>query len=157
MKRHDNLVSAVRTALDQLFKPKPKDWTVAVKEALCEACLRCHPNAWLCASGPRNAACREWLYDVTCLLYDKREYVRHIPLVAEVEWSCRRAIYYDFEKLLVSGADVRVMVFKGRYFRGDPDPFEEFSEYIKRLKTTGSGGTYVLAARYKDRFKYRRI
>lgn len=152
------LVKAVRTALDRLFEKRrqPADWTVAVKKALCRACLECHSDAWVGASRVKTAG-REWLYDVSCLLYDPDGYVRRTPLVAEVEWSQRTAIWYDFEKLLVARADVRVMVLDGTWWANDDERFVEFAEYIKRLETAKPRDTYLLVAWLPHRFEYRQF
>jgi hypothetical protein len=52
----------------------------------------------------------EWLYDLTCLKYDKDGYLEDIPLVLESEWGDRRLVDADFQKLVVARADHRVMV-----------------------------------------------
>ena len=127
-----------------------------MKKALCRACLECHSDAWVGASRVKTAG-REWLYDVSCLLYDPDGYVRRTPLVAEVEWSQRTAIWYDFEKLLVARADVRVMVLDGTWWANDDERFVEFAEYIKRLETAKPRDTYLLVAWLPHRFEYRQF
>ena len=158
------LVKSVRTALDRLFVEKgrmpvaDRERTIAVKQALCMACLETHPKAWVGASrmGMKGVG-QEWLYDVTCVQYDKNYYLRRTRLVAEIEWSQRAAIWYDFEKLLVAQADVRVMVFKGTWWAKDDERFVEFARYIQRLKTAKPRDTYLLAAWFPDHFEYRQF
>ena len=50
------------------------------------------------------------LYDVTWLKHENDELV-DAPLVAECEWGNKRDIEYDFEKLLLARAGVRLMIF----------------------------------------------
>ena len=161
----DQIVCEVRNALHELHNKQVVDWTKEVKTALCEACKRCNQQLKLYANGVDKVVdnCKiadggEWLYDVTCLSYDAGGYIRRIPLVAESEWGSKDDVYYDFEKLLLARADVRVMVFDGRvYGAANMDRFEEFAKYIGKCDSTETGDTYLLAAWMPDKFECCRI
>ena len=160
----DKIISEVRAALDALFsKPALGNagkaiWTKEVTTTLCNACKACNPNFHFCAKGVAGVAeSGEWLYDVTCLMYDGDDYLKKIPLVAECEWGDQDKIYYDFEKLLLARADVRVMVFDSKYWAPDDDKFEEFAKYTCKYDHTQTGDTYLFAAWTPDKFDYRRI
>jgi hypothetical protein len=65
---------------------------------------------------------REWLFDIHFYTDSNEPYsVESLPLVAECEWNPRRkgdsivpfsGIKYDFQKLIVSNAELRLMIFK---------------------------------------------
>ena len=155
------LVKAVRTGLTRLVKKGKmpstnRERTAAVKRALCKACLKVHREAWVGASGvDMEGVDGEWLYDVTCLKYERPDYyLRRTLLVAEIEWSRGGDIWRDFEKLPIAQADVRVMVFDSKWLRDCKDPFQEFKEYIKRLETVKATDTYLVAAWCDDHFEY---
>ena len=63
---------------------------------------------------PEGSDGPEWLYDQTWMYHnsgDRSKYGWSISLVAECEWGNLDEIQYDFDKLLQSRADVRVMIF----------------------------------------------
>lgn len=155
----DELITAVRTALDAIFRRRGDlNWTAEVKQALITACRECVQDAELYAGSVENAADGlEWLYDVTCLVYHDDAYLKRIPLVAESEWGNPQAIFYDFEKLLLARADVRVMVFDGGYWGEEENKFETLARYITRCDRTEPGDTYLLAAYTDAGFEYCRI
>ena len=163
------LVKAVRANLDALFERRKRRrrrrvpdhldytaWTADVKQALCEACKSVDRDAWVGASGVESDD-SEWLYDVACLKYDDEGYLRRTLLVAEVEWCRDGDIWYDFEKLLVAQADVRVMVFLGTYWPKSDPRFKYFGKYVKKLETAKPSDTYLIAERHLCRFEYRQF
>ena len=84
----------------------------------------------------------EWLFDVTCLKYEGEWPTQQkVRLVAEVEWSGENKIRNDFAKLLVTRAEVRVMVYHQHCME-----FDRLAEYIHQCEDTQLGDTYLLAA-----------
>ena len=162
----DELITEVRAGLDRVYREYMAgddewtlpEWTQRVKTALCEACRAWNDDCWIYASSvPEDSPVSgsEWVFDVTCLLYDSDGYQRRIVLAAEGEWSRNEhELWRDFEKLLVSRADVRVMVFDGAYW-GTNNP--DFATYITRAEQTQPGDTYLLAGYTNDGFEYVRI
>ena len=55
----------------------------------------------------------EFLYDVSWRELDNCGRIISFPMVAESEWGPLREIEYDFQKLLLARAKVRVMVYDG--------------------------------------------
>ena len=122
----DDLQSAVVEALegiDGACIPERVDtpWTEAVLGALSEAGDEL--EFYACATGqPPGARHGGWLWDCTWLDYeddDPHKPLRWAPMVAECEFKASRseseylkAILYDFEKLLVANAPLRVMIFE---------------------------------------------
>ena len=90
-----------------------REWTREVKLALCAA------GNSMRYSTRSDAACathgHQWLFDVCWLQYeggDPDKSVRHVALAAESEWSPRDwEVQDDFQKLMISRAELRVMVF----------------------------------------------
>ena len=152
----NQIIDEARMALDALFNRRVRDWTVEVKTALCNACRNCNTEFYLYATGVQTAHGGEWLYDVSCLLYDENNYLKDIGLVAESEGVSKARVYEDFEKLLLVRAEVRVMVFDGRLWTQD-DRFTKFSQYIMKCERTEPGDIYLLAAWLAEGFQYCRI
>lgn len=89
----------------------------------------------------------EFLYDVTWLrttdgTADGR--ITQVPLVAEIEWGDKGDVWYDFQKLLVARAGVRVMIFDDR----EGQLLAELRDHIRHY---AHGGDRYLLARYIDR------
>lgn len=177
----DEIIREVRRALDAIFEKtkelekiegaeqkleSTKWWTNQVMTALCDWSLE--KGFWVDVSGMNEFAeaypgrvGNEFLYDLTCLKRDG-EWLEEIPLVAECEWGKPQGIEYDFQKLLLARADVRLMVFNGNHYRTD-DPrssdaktsiesggLEKFVDYIKKYKQTKKGDAYLFAARLHE-------
>ena len=122
----DALQTAVVAALDDvdgscIAEGRDSPWTEAVLKALSQTGQKL--GFYVCAAGkPPGARHGEWLWDCTWLDYegdDPHKPLRLAPMVAECEWkgSVRgseylKKILYDFEKLLVANAPLRVMVFE---------------------------------------------
>ena len=79
----------------------------------------------------------EWLFDLHWYTDGKKPYTTlTLPLVVECEWQQKRkgdkvnkfsGIKYDFQKLLVTNAELRLMIFK--VVR--PTDFDELAEYFE--------------------------
>ncbi|MDP4114530.1 MAG: hypothetical protein Q8903_00260 [Bacteroidota bacterium] len=55
----------------------------------------------------------EWLYDMVWYKENSDNMLIEVPLVLEMEWSrFDKDIKYDFEKLLLSNSELRVMIFQ---------------------------------------------
>src|SRR5881409_3332494 len=83
-------------------------WTRAIKEAVGEVGEQ--HGFLVCAAESRFADNGEWLYDLTWLkVEDKKRVVVAIPLALESEWTPNDEMMFDFQKLVVSKAEHRVM------------------------------------------------
>ena len=162
MSEKERIVDAVRTGLDELQVKSVSDWTKEVKTTLCQACREALKDSGqrvkLFASGVGDEADGgEWLFDVTCLLYDEEGFIHRVPLVAESEWGLRTEVGDDFEKLLLARADVRVMVVDRNYWDSTEDVAAELAPYVAGYLDGTPADTYLLAAWTRDGFEYRVI
>ncbi len=87
-------------------------WTRGIKRRLYD--LGCKYDYTICASGLDGDSEAEWLYDVVWYKEDgKGQDARlvDVPMIAECEWNAGIGhIKYDFEKLLLGNAPLRVMI-----------------------------------------------
>ena len=132
-------------------------WTTQVKAAICDACRPTDQSneVYLYAQDVPNADAGEWLFDVTCLHYDDEGYLLRVPLIAECEWGNEDEIADDFQKLIVSGADVRVMVFDGTYWNSSDSAFRFLCAYLAAFEGVEVDADYLLAAWTSEGFQYR--
>jgi len=115
------IIRAVKEGLDRLETEidtgaLDREYTEAIETVLCEIgrdSFRCQVYAKDVPENKKDGG--EWLYDVTWLEYEKngRGELTDALLVAECEWGGEQEIEYDFEKLLLARAGVRVMIFHG--------------------------------------------
>ena len=152
------IMRAVREGLDNLEIDDPKgdtEWTKAVKTKLCEIGLifGCKVGA----GGVDNPGYGEWLYDVTWLEYE-RDYdglkwpataLIEAHLVAECEWHRDKnfeEIVYDFEKLLLARAGVRLMIFNGFHEAGSKEIAERLARKVREFEGSRAEDAWLLAA-----------
>ena len=170
MFERDKIVNEVQIALNNLFQIAGHEdwdnttWTIQVKTALGNACKAgCNPGSYLvfCATGvnhanlipPPNEFHPAFLYDATCLRYAHGNWLmRETLLVAQVNWGAADPILQNFNKLLVSRAKVRVMVYHDGLVA-----LNQFKNVIRDCHDTQAGDTYLLAARTPNSFQYHRI
>lgn len=152
------MLNQLRKRLDGLFDHDDGVTGQTVKTALCLACRDFDPTLLPYATGVEDGAAEggEWLYDVTGLQYDDDFLVR-VVLAAECEWGRKDHIYYDFEKLLLVRADLRVMVFDGNRQPGYAELFREFAQRIGRCAHTVAGDTWLFVAWTEERFIYHHL
>ena len=161
------VVNAVRHALDEVAARSESRswsdscWTREVKTALCAACRTACAGTTkhrvkLFANGVDCAVeAGEWLFDVTCLLYDETTgSLRRTLLVAESEWGDKAAVADDFEKLLIARADVRTMVLDRGYWQPNEDAVDDLAGYVNAYDGTEPNDLYLLAAWDPPGFEY---
>ncbi len=88
----------------------------------------------------------EWLYDLVWFRNDSNRFLREVALVLESEWA-RDAdeIHYDFEKLLLAKAPIKVMVFQN--CRDNlPELWRQLKDGIRIFEQKSNDETYILAA-----------
>ena len=92
--------------------------TKKVLTTLCKLGQRLGYTAWATGRDPYRVPDKyrdgdEWLYDVSWCnsdISDTYDRLISVPMVAECEWDNLGEIEYDFAKLLLARATVRVMV-----------------------------------------------
>ena len=93
-------------------------WTREILTTLCNLGKCLNYEAWA-AGTYRNPVPNEYrergefLYDVSWRKLDNCGRIISFPMVAESEWGGLKKIEYDFQKLLIARAQVRVMVYDG--------------------------------------------
>ena len=119
-------------------------WTKAIATKLCE--IGRGFNFQVRATAEETNRDRpEWLYDVTWLERDTGRLVA-APLVAECEWKKPKDINYDFDKLLLARASVRLMIYDGNYKLGSREIAEELARRIREFTESRAEDTWLLAA-----------
>lgn len=137
-----------------------KSWTKRIKELICSLGTEVY-GIGASTGGFAPAFDPEWLYDVTW--YQNQEEEPHmlldIPLVVESEWSHKFAqVKYDFEKLLVARAGLRLMICQVRVGKSKEYLFDYFQKAVETCKLSQKGDRYLIAI-YDDHigFEYRSI
>lgn len=111
----------------------------------------------------------EWLYDLHWYVEGRNYYTTtRMPLVMECEWQQKRkgdskvvfsGIKYDFQKLLVSNAEFRLMIFKILKITDLEYLSEYFEDNIDNYYNLPSGSKFLFIAFYDKgkTFYYREI
>jgi hypothetical protein len=127
-------------------------WTKRIKQKLAElAAQDQYPPLYVYGSSiarkiPEIMGGGEWLYDLCWLQYASKGNMPLLcmPLALESEWGNDEDIMNDFQKLLVSRADVRVMVF-GEANKGTKITACKIGQQIKTFKGGDESDRYLLA------------
>jgi len=108
----------------------------------------------ICAGGFKGRFEGGWLYDLVWYK-EASGHLSDVYLVLESEWGKRRAhIKYDFEKLLLAKAKLKVMVFQTNN-REIEDLFSFLEEGIRAFPLSQCADeTYLLMAFNNDTFKF---
>ncbi|MGD9851152.1 MAG: hypothetical protein AB7T38_07785 [Nitrospirales bacterium] len=120
-----------------------KRWSVAVKSAIIG--IGREFDCLTASNGCETDEGKEWLYDVVWYKSDREGHIIDVPLVAECEWGCEKAIKEDFEKLLVSRSTYRVMVFQGNSEEVVHSLFRKMRMWIGKFSGTTVEDRYLLA------------
>ncbi len=132
-------------ALDSKWPEMPGSdsaWTRAVKDAVGGVGEK--HGFLVCAAESRFAENGEWLYDLTWLkVEDKKRIVVDIPLALESEWTPDDEMMFDFQKLVVSKAQLRVMVFWAESDRAADQLLTGFIDQVRRFQGSRSGDRYL--------------
>ena len=133
-------------------------WTRQIKIALADlvsdkrvpsAPTGCKRSAW--ASGACNAR-EEWLYDL-CWLDYRDGFLVEMPLAVESEWGTPEDIFDDFQKLVQSRAEVRLMIYNGEY-EGQRELERSLSRQISEFAHSNPNDRYLLAAFSKEKVDF---
>ena len=131
-------------------------WTKKVLTILCKLGKRLGYTAWATGVPDEYRDGNEWLYDVMWCnsdISDAYDRLISVPMVAECEWDNLEEIEYDFAKLLLARATVRVMVYSAWNARNSDEPAEVINKKLREHVRTfngASGDTYLLIAYVGD-------
>lgn len=120
------------------------EWTAEIKKGIGTIGLK--HEYLVCASGFPEANTQEWLCDLVWFRNTPEGHLQEVALVLESEWNwLPDAIRYDFEKLLVAKAPIKVMVFQD--YNGNLDELWSLLETsIRCYVSKDLDETYILAA-----------
>lgn len=160
----ENIIQEILKNFDQLVENKQheaknwttQEWTTEVKTALCKAGQELGCLVWANGVDKQYTEGGEYLYDVSCLKYNKTNLLKSAPIVAECEWGTRGAVKDDFEKTLLARATVRVMVFDGMRCENGTEAFaSEICGWVGAFEGNQKGDTYLLVGYERDEISWR--
>jgi len=109
-------------------------WTFKIKEGICDLGKKQGYTIQTNKQSSPNADWGEWLFDLTWLDYSKGM-VLEVPLALECEWSPSwDEIDADFQKLIISRANHRMMIFQQANLSKVKDIIEYFKKEILSFK-----------------------
>ena len=146
----DEVERRVREALvavDAAWRDIPDSdaaWTRAIKHAV--GGIGEQLGYLVCAAESRFADNGEWLYDLTWLkVDDSKRIVLDIPLALESEWTPDDELMFDFQKLVVSKAQHRVMLFWAESDASADQILTVFIDQVRRFHGSRVGDRYLFA------------
>lgn len=100
---------------------------------------------------------KEWLYDFMWFKNNEaNDMLNEVALVLESEWGLYYdEVRYDFEKLLIANAPVKVMVFQSWYTKAN-EAFQRMETSIHSFRG-GNPAIYILACFENSKFKVKKI
>jgi hypothetical protein len=100
----------------------------------------------VCASGWPKIFYEEWLFDLVWYKNDKNDRLVSVPLVLESEWSLSfEEVKYDFEKLLVAKAQLRILVHQARTKAALEDVQRKLITLVSEFEGSTKGDRYLFA------------
>jgi hypothetical protein len=115
-------------------------WTIRIMELI--GGLGCDNGYEVCGAGFDS----QWLYDLVWYKNDEKKMLESVQLVLESEWNTSlEAIKYDFEKLLIANAEMKVMICEAKSSDMLNKLFEYFENAIKGYRLGKSGERYLIA------------
>jgi hypothetical protein len=103
-------------------------------------------HGWgVCTSGFPRRFDPEWLYDLIWYRNEPDIHLAEVYLVMESEWSVAPSdIKFDFEKILLAKAALKIMVFQAREYKL-AEIFNLLDSGIRAFQKKCSGEIYILA------------
>ena len=97
------------------------------------------------ASGLGDDTITEWLFDLTWLKLDENKRLKSLKLAVESEWKRElKDIQDDFEKLLVTNAEYRLMICAPK--TENIETIKEYFEHaVKNYKLLSKGARFLIA------------
>jgi hypothetical protein len=146
------LSTEIATAITQLFASLPtrlghgrtdREWTTQIKEDIGSLGVA---HGWaVCTSGFEGRFECEWLYDLIWYRSNPDNHLADVYLVLESEWGIKQSdIKYDFEKLLLAKATLKVMVFQA-YDQDISGVFSLLERGIRTFQKHSANETYIFA------------
>lgn len=127
-------------------------WTYYVKKCALE--VGADNGYRVCTSGFSEFADEEWLYDLVWFNNTDDPFLKEVGLVMESEWSsCLEDIRYDFEKLHLANAPLKVLICQtcGKAFESMR---EHFSRSIKAYDRIQKDSLYLISILINSEFRF---
>ena len=119
------------------------NWTNGIKKRLGE--LGCSKGFKVCDSHCDCLFEPEWLYDLIWYIENSSVKLNHIPLAVESEWDLHDdGIKYDFEKLLIANAELKLMICQVYPSRKEK-VLQYFQEAIQAYELGKTGERFLIA------------
>ena len=121
------------------------DWTNAVKSSVAGAIhgqgLAIHTN---CAQ-IQDAKQKEWIYDLCAIEKNEKGHLLSVKLVLESEWSNnRKERQWDFQKLLIARAELRVFVTQARTAAAATAALEQCQAEVVQSSVSLRGDRFIV-------------
>ncbi len=144
----DEIEIAIRNAIREGVDTSRREgldtpgWTAAIMFEVLKAGNRLKYSVWVRRCSDEMTS--EWLWDMTWLHFAGGDNLLGIPLALESEWNLNlNEILWDFRKLLVSRADLRVMIFQASVHTAS-DRLDRLVQEIRQYSGTRQGDRYLL-------------
>ena len=135
-----NLLDALVIEADEKKYEGNTIWTNRIKELLRD--LGWELGFEVCPDGSSNPA---WLFDLNWYLTNEDDRIISLPLVVESEWNRDlRSIRYDFEKLLTSNAEHRLMICQAKTELIE-ERFQYFEKAVQDYCLNNKNDRYLIA------------
>ena len=150
-KKHATMINEIQEALktgivhSENWKVN-RIWTTEIKRILINLAINKYKFK-VATSGFIEECIGERLWDMTWYNYEKLnesglQIGLHVSLISEIEWDPNiKGIQYDFEKLIMGRADLRLMIFPGT-----EKTIESLIEMAKSCDFSRNGDKYLFAA-----------
>lgn len=141
-------LTSVTTYLNSEHKFSNTHWTAAIKAALVEIGKE---NYRVATAGKYLKDWGEWLYDLVWFdterqcQPDMEWLVKSIPLAVESEWAKGTEIDTDFDKLVQSRADLRLMIFQADHEEEQASTLQRLATRVEKFKYSQLEDNYLFA------------
>ena len=133
-----------------------RDWTVGIKSSVAKLGRAAGWNICTSSVAGIEREC-EWLFDQTWYR-NENGMLRELGLVLESEWGDFPSVRYDFEKLLVARAPLKVMIYCDEALECE-NSFAQLARGIFHYKHRDADDRFLLACwrGAKMQFEFRRL
>jgi len=170
MPNQDALCDAIKTVLNELplentydrAKFWPSEWTARIKAAIAELGYERHYSVWGSGLTEKEDATtggrivnQEWMFDLAWINYSGHGLTRSmnsLPLAMESELPLgpkhvkEEKVLDDFEKLVISHAALKVMVFQVDKISQAENQFRRLERHAQAFDSQNPASSYLLAA-----------
>ena len=143
------LVTELKNVLEKMAEKSSgilkgnKTWTQEIKRILGE--LGTNKGYMIATSGFRDEFESEWLYDLVWYYENENKMLVSVPLVMESEWQSKLdAVKFDFEKLLLANAELRLMICQCKEWQTE-EYLDYFRKAIINYKLGNPSDTFLIA------------